>query len=340
MDVKKLCIDLASKRGVAGDEKETAEYLCSVLKKYMPCYIDKTGSVIGKKPGKGKTVLLDAHIDRVGLIVTDIDEEGFVHFDKCGGADVRALTGCEVTVYGKKELFGIICSIPPHLINDKNAANSIDIGSLAVDLGMTKQEASQMVSIGDRISYRSKYLSLTDNLLCGPGLDDRCGAVSILLCLDKLYENGIDASVEVQFAVQEEKGKAGAQTAAFKCEADECIAVDVGFACQPGVRNEEGLTVNGGASICFSPILDRDMANRLKKTSQENSIPYQCDATGDLTHTDADAISVQRGGIKCALLSIPLKSMHTACETVDIRDIKSTANLLYEYIKAGSEENE
>ncbi|MCQ2463199.1 MAG: M20/M25/M40 family metallo-hydrolase [Clostridia bacterium] len=340
MDIKQLCITLAEKRGVAGDEGKTAEYLCSLLEKYMPCEIDALGSVIGKKQGKGKSVLLDAHIDRVGLIVTYIDEDGFVHFDKCGGADLRVLTGCEVTVYAKQELFGVICSVPPHLISDKSKGRQVELKNLAVDLGMTKDEVCKIVSAGDRISYRAQYYTLNEDMICGAGFDDRCGVAAILLCLEMLKENGVNALVEVQFSVQEEKGKAGAQTAAYKSTADECIAVDVGFACQPGVRREEGIVMGDGASICFSPILDTAMCLKLKQTAEENDIPFQCDATGDLTHTDADAVSIGRGGVKCALLSIPLRSMHTACEMISIKDVEATARLLYEYIRSGSEENE
>lgn len=339
MDIKKLCFELCTAAGVSGDENEAAQLACSLLSQYMPARLDALGNVIGEMHGEGRHILLDAHIDQIGLIVRGVDDNGFILFDRCGHADARVLTGSEVCVLGRERLYGVVCSVPPHLTKPEEKDAGIDIKKLAVDVGLCKDKARSLVSAGDRITLLAKPFSLAGSLICGGALDDRCCVAAILLCLDKLKKSGFTGRLTVMFTTREETGGSGAKTASFAADAQEAVAVDVGFGLQPGVEPEDGISLGKGVSIGISPTLDAGLTKRLVDVARRYSIPYQHDVMNGRTGTNCDEISVSRGGVSCALLSVPLKNMHTGAEIIDLNDIETTAKLLYRYILEGGGEN-
>lgn len=332
MDIKQTCFDLAMAVGLPGDETAAAEKAKSMLEKYMPAETDALGNVVGTLEGDGVHILLDAHIDQVGLIVRGIDDDGFILFDRCGGADVRTLVGNEVTVWGEKELFGVICSVPPHLSGAKKE-NEIDIKKLAIDVGLTKEEVQKLVCLGDRITYRMKPTSLLGTKIACRGFDDRCGIAAILLCLEKLRERKHNCKLTVLFSSREEVGGSGAAVGSFAAAPDEAIAVDVGFGVQEGVAlDSETIELGKGPSIGVSSTLDLTMQKNLVSLAEKHGIPYQHDVMSGRTGTNCDSITVSGKGIPCALLSVPLRSMHTPVEVIDTKDIEATAQLMCEYI--------
>ncbi len=330
---------LCSAKGVSGAESGAAKVASEMLGRFMPVTTDALGSVRGRKEGKGPYILLDAHLDQIGLIVTAIDEAGFVKFAKCGGADRRVLAAAAVTVHGKKDVFGVVISTPPHLAKPDEAAKALPFGEMAIDIGMTKEEAEKVVSLGDRITFNGEYLPLLGNRISSPSVDDRAGVAAILRCLEILEEKGVEANLGVTFSVQEETGGSGAQTAAFSAQPDEAIAVDVSFASAPGVSAEKYAALGKGAMIGYAPSLDYAMSKALEKIAKEENIPYQLEVMGGKTGTNCDEIQVSGRGIRTALISVPLRNMHTACEVCDLEDIESTARLMAEYITERSKEN-
>ena len=160
MDIKQLCFSLAEKNGTSGDEKAACEYAKQLLSEYMTAQTDVLGNVVGTMGNKGAHILLDAHIDQIGLVVRHIDDKGFLLVDKVGGPDLRVLIGAEVLVHGEVDLFGVISSVPPHLQKGDSKNESIDLKTMAVDIGMTKESAEKLVSIGDRITLRNQQLEL------------------------------------------------------------------------------------------------------------------------------------------------------------------------------------
>ena len=331
-EVSALLKILCAAKGVSGAENEAAKTAAELLQKYMPVKIDPLGSVTGTT-GSGEThILLDAHLDQIGLVVTAIDEEGFLKVTKCGGADIRVLAAAEVTVHGKETLFGVITSTPPHLSKpeDSNKAKSFD--EIAVDIGMTKEEAEKVVSPGDRITFNGAYSELLGNRVSSPSIDDRAGVAAILRCLEILKGKKINCKISVMFSVQEETGGSGAQTGAFTANADEAIAVDVSFASAPGVSGEKYASLGGGTMIGYGPSLDYAMSRRLSEIAEKKNISNQAEVMGGRTGTNCDEIQVSGRGVKTALLSIPLRNMHTAVEVCDLEDIESTARLMAEYI--------
>lgn len=330
MNTKDLCLKLASANGISGDEDEICLLAKELLSEYMAVQTDAMKNVKGRLEGKGKHILLDAHLDRIGLIVRGVSPQGFVLFDRCGGADPRTLIGSEVTVFGDKPLFGVVCSVPPHLASGDDKLPGIT--DMAIDIGYTKEEAEKLVFPGDRIMMNARQHSLLGDFIASPALDNRAGVAAVLRCLEILKEKNVKPNLTVLFSSREEVGAGGAKTGAFDCGADEAIVIDVTFAVSHGVSADEGGECGKGAMIGFSPVLDHALSKRFESVAKENEIPYQLEVMGRSTGTNADVISVSCGGIKTVTLSVPIRSMHTGVEVLSVSDIDFTAQLLAEYI--------
>lgn len=326
--LKKLC----AADGVSGAENKAAAVAAELLGKYMPVSIDPLGSITGTMGSGEMHILLDAHLDQIGLIVTAIDEDGFLKVTKCGGADIRVLAAAEVTVHGKEKLFGVITSTPPHLSTPDDSGKAKDFDDIAVDIGMNKETAEKYVSLGDRITFNGEFVPLAGNRVSSPSIDDRAGIAVILRCLEILEGRELNCKISVCFSVQEETGGSGAQTAAFAAQADEAIAVDVSFASAPNVSSEKYAALGGGAMIGYAPSLDYEMSRKLSLIAENKNIPNQPEVMGGKTGTNCDEIQVAGKGVKTALISIPLRNMHTAVEVCDLEDIENAARLMAEYI--------
>ena len=338
-EVSALLEKLCAAKGVSGAENEAAAVAAELLGRHMPAKTDVLGSVTGTT-GSGKThILLDAHLDQIGLVVTSIDEDGFLKVTKCGGADIRVLAAAEVTVHGKEKLFGVITSTPPHLASAEDSGKAKDFDDIAVDIGMTRDEAVKYVSAGDRITFNGGYKHLLGNRICSPSVDDRAGIAAILRALELLDGKKLNCKISVLFSVQEETGGSGAQTGAFAADADEAIAVDVSFASAPSVSSEKYAALGGGAMIGYGPSLDYAMSKKLTEIADENAIPNQPEVMGGRTGTNCDNIQLAGKGVRTALISVPLRNMHTAAEVCDLADIESTARLIAAYITERGAEN-
>lgn len=338
MDIRKICKQLTEGAGVSG-ACHTLTAAKELLGEYAEVSTDALGSIIGTV-GEGNThIMLDAHLDRIGLIVTAVDESGFLRVDKCGGADVRVLAAAEVTVWGKEPLYGVITSTPPHLASDDDAkAASFD--SIFVDTGLPGDKLKKLVSVGDRITIDAPVISLAGTRIAGAALDDRIGMAALLRVLDIIKDKKPAVKVSVLFSVQEETTEAGGKTGAFGISPDEAIAVDVSFATAPGVSETEAGKLGEGAMICISPSLSQKMSEDIISVANENGIKYQTEICPSQTGTNADVISVSKAGIKTGLVSIPLRNMHTQAEVADLEDIEAVAQVIAGYIiRKGAECN-
>lgn len=332
MELKNLCFELADAVGTSGDEYEACITAKKYLDEYMPSKIDRLGNVIGTI-GDGEThILLDAHIDQIGLVVRGIDDKGFILIDKVGGMDLRVLTGAEVTVHGNEELFGVICSVPPHLQSKEDSKETLNLKTMAVDIGYTKETAENLVSIGDRITVRNCQFELLNGNISSSAFDDRCSVAAILRALELTKGKLANLKITVLFSSQEETGGSGARVGAFSSMPDYSIVVDVGFGDDPYTDKTQTITLGKGPSIGISPTLDRELTLKLVELSKSKNIPYQHDVMGGRTGTNADSINITGCGVKTALLSIPLRYMHTANEIININDIENTAKLIAEFL--------
>lgn len=338
MDIRKITELLTDGEGVSGN-CHTMTRAKELLEKYADVRTDAMNSIIGTV-GEGKThIMLDAHLDRIGLIVTAIDQSGFLRVDKCGGCDARVLSAAEVTVWGKKPLYGVITSTPPHLAKAEDASKAPSFDNIYVDTGLPYDKLQKTVSVGDRITIDAPIRSLAGTRITGAALDNRIGMVTLLRVLDIIKEKSPAVKVSVLFSAQEETTEAGGKTGAFGISPDESIVVDVSFATAPGVSEQEAGKLGNGGMICISPSLSNEMSQELITLANENGIKYQTEVCPSSTGTNADVISVAKAGIKTGLVSIPLRNMHTQAEVADLEDVESAAQLIAAYIIKKGEEN-
>lgn len=315
--------------GVSGAEGELHAALSTLLDGLGEVYTDPLGSVFCHMGGSGKSFVLDAHIDRIGLIVKFICDDGFIKADPCGGMDKRTLTAQEVTLLCRSgEIKGVVTSVPPHLGGSEAGEES----SVTIDLGLSPEEVKSLVSQGDRIIVKNPLQRLAGGRVTAPALDNRVGAAAVICAMRILKERGVNADVTAAFTVQEEVGCRGAKAAASVHRADEALVVDVSFALSSGLKQEECGKLSSGPMIGVSSTLSENISRDLFETAKKNKIPYQTEVMGGRTGTNADAISSASGGVATGLVSVPLKYMHSAGEVIDIHDVENTALLLADYI--------
>lgn len=339
MDLKSVLKLLTEKVGVSGDERDASEAAAELLKQYAEnVEIDSFGNVTGfvrSHDPDAETLMLDAHIDHIGMIVTYIDDGGFVKMGSVGGTDLRIMPAQSVTIHGKRKVTGVISTLPPHVSDDRSKV--AEIGELAIDVGMTREQAKKCISLGDKITINSDFRELAGNRVSAPAVDDRSGVCAILAALEMLKKRKLKYNIAVSFSAQEETGERGVKQTAFRIRPDRAIAVDVSFGRTPDSEPRDTAELGSGVMIGFSAALDREMSESLKKTAEEKEIPFTIEVMPSNTGTNADSIAVSAGGVRCCTLSFPIRYMHTPTETVDIGDIEATARLICEY--AGGEEN-
>lgn len=334
MDLKNTIAQLTEVSGASGSESPAAGLALDMLKKYCPDAAIINGNVVGRFGefrSDRPSLVLDAHIDQIGMIVTNITADGFIKVGNLGGIDRRLLPAQPVIIHGKKDISGVICSVPPHLSSGDSKVLSFD--EAAIDTGMTKTELENIVSLGDTITFDVKCRSLLGSRITSGALDDRCGAAAILYTLGLLQGKSSAYNVTVIFSAQEELGERGAKIGAYELDPDIAIAVDVSFAYSLSEDENKCGYLGKGPMIGISPSLDRELSNELINTAKKSDIPFQTEVMNGLTSTNADQYSVSRCGARTCTVSIPLRNMHTPAEVIDLRDAELTARLLAEFIK-------
>lgn len=339
MDIQETLMDLSRFHSVSGNEITFSSYLKTLLEPYSESVIiDNKYNVIAQisAPKEGKpTLLLDAHLDEIGMVVTYIDDEGFLHIGNCGGIDRRLLLAQEVIVHGEKPIIGIIATIPPHLQKDEDRKKTPEIDDILIDIGMNQKQAEQVVSLGSMVTIVSKSEMLLNDRIKARALDDRAGIVSILKALDYLKGQDLQCGLYVLFSVQEEVGERGAQTGGFSINPDIAIAVDVSFAHTSDAEEHKCGKMGEGVMIGIAPTLNKQISRKMIALAKKEEIPYQQEIMSGDTGTNADALGLTQNGVCTGLLSIPLRYMHTPVEEVQISDIDAVSRLLSVYIKAG-----
>ena len=320
--------------GVTGFEGNAAAVAQELLAPYCDTTeIDANGSVLGwlscGRPN-AKTVLLDAHLDQIGFMVTDVLEGGFLRFTQVGGVDPRMLLGAEVTILTDPPRYGVISCMPPHLLKPGEEDKAVPMHEMLIDTGL--RDARSVIRIGTPVVFRETPCELENGQLCSKCLDDRAGFVALVQAMKQLSACERKVDLVVCGSVHEETDSLGALAAAFRVCPDYGIAVDVTHAKTPDAPSDEVFDL-GHVVIGMGPNLHRGLTNRLIKTARANEIPYQLEIMEGNTGTNAWDMQVVRSGIAMTLLSIPLKYMHTPIETILEADVKRTANLIAEFLR-------
>ena len=335
MDSVRALTQLCETAAVSGFEKHGATIAAELLAHYCDSVeIDAFGNVIGvRRCGKkdAKTILLDAHLDQIGFVVTEVLDDGFLRFAEVGGVDPRMLLGCEVTILAEEPLYGVIACTPPHLLKAGEQDKAVPIHEMLIDTGLI--EAKSSIRIGTPVVFAEPICQLSPGSITGKSLDDRAGIISIIQAMDKLKDEALSVDVAVLISVQEETTSLGAGIGTYRIRPDYAIAVDVSHAKTPDAPSDKTFEYGGGVLIGMGPNLNTQLTRALIKTAKAEGISYQQEVMEGHTGTNAWVMQIAAYGTAQALLSIPLRYMHTPIESIRLSDLDAVSDLLHHYIR-------
>lgn len=339
MSLSETLRGLVQGHGIAGFEQDFAEEVCEKLKIYCSdVRVTKSRSVtcfLRSKRENAPTIMLEAHLDRVGLIVYSVDENGFVGFRNLGGVDERILPAAEVCILGRQEVFGIIGAKPPHLMSKSENNEGLKIKDMLIDTGLSGDELKALVRVGDPILLKSEFTELSGTRISSAALDNRAGMAAVFDCLERLKGKDLPCNLCVAFTSGEELGLQGANTIIGESIPNLAIVLDVTYGRTPDTETTGTFPLGCGAVICRGPNLHYEMTNKVVETAKAKNIPYEIEVAAGSSGTNAWAIQVSGGGVPCVLISIPLRYMHTTVETVDLEDIENVSRLVAEIVFGG-----
>ena len=335
MDIRQTLQTLCALPAVSGFEAAAARTVADLLRPYCDTVeIDAHGSVLGlKRCGRtdAVTILLDAHLDQIGFLVTEVLEGGFLRFAPVGGVDPRMLLGSEVEILTEPPLYGVVACMPPHLLKAGEQDKAVPIDEMLIDTGLL--DAAGKIRVGTPIVFAQQPADLADGALAGKCLDDRAGVAAILHAMERLSAAPLSCDVAVLFSAQEEVTGLGAQTGAFAVRPAYGIAVDVTHGKTSDGPSDGVFELGSGIAVGMGPNMHRGLTNALLKTAKANDIPFELEVMEGNTGTNAWTMQIVADGVAMALLSIPERYMHTPIETVRLSDVEAVSDLLYHFVR-------
>ncbi|MDO5835698.1 MAG: M42 family metallopeptidase [Methanobacterium sp.] len=335
--MKQLLEKLSNAYGVSGFEDDVRNLMMEELKGHVDDLdVDNMGNLIATKNGKpnGKKVMLAAHMDEIGLIVRYIDKDGFIKFSKLGGINDQMLLNQEVYIHSNGEkILGVIGSKPPHRMKAAEKKKPVQYENMFIDIGAKdKEDAQEMVNVGDPITIKQKFAELKNDLVTGNAMDNRVGCAILLEVMKRARSN---ATIYGVGTVQEEVGLKGARTAAYRINPDMALALDVTISGDhPGMKEEDAPAKAGeGPCIILTDASGRGIITHpqvkelLIQVADEEEIPYQLEVSEGGT-TDATAIHLTREGIPTGVISPPSRYIHTPVSVVNINDVENAVKLI------------
>ncbi|MBR5708742.1 MAG: M42 family peptidase [Oscillospiraceae bacterium] len=342
MDLKEKIFELTAVDAPAGSETAAAEKIAAMLYRCTDeMRVDPVGNVLAVKRSNkpdAPVMLIDAHMDEVGFIVTG-QEEGFLKFSAIGGVDPRMLPAREVNIMSDPPLYGVIACLPPHVLTAEEREKAVEIKNLYIDAGLTAEEAERLVPPGTPGTFRGEACMLGDGQICSKALDDRSCVAIMIEVAERLKKEELSMDVVYMASVQAELGCRGAVAGAFSAAPDWCIALDVTHAETPDEHGKGVMKLGGGAAIGIGPNMDRKMTAQLRETAAKNGLASQLEVMSGHTGTDAWPIQVSREGVRTAVVSLPLKYMHSPVEVIKLSDAENIADLVTAFILERSADN-
>ena len=325
--LKKLC----AADGISGDEKDIRDIILSEIDGYADVKTDNLGNIIAFKNGRRRAVgklMISAHMDEVGFIVTDITDGGLIKFDEVGGIDRRVLPGRNVVI--NRKVNGVIGVKPVHLCDKDEQTRIPSYSDMYIDIGAeSREEAEKYVSVGDSVAFKSVYRENADGIF-SKALDDRVGCRIMI----DMIKSELEYDIFFAFVVQEEVGLHGAKAAAFTVAPDYSIVLESTTAADvPDVaRTKQVCNVGEGAVIGYMDrrtIYDRGLIEKCRELSEKHGIPLQFKravAGGN----DAGAIHDSRGGVRTIAVSLPCRYLHAQLSYISKKDYNSVSRLAIE----------
>ncbi len=336
MHIQETLQELSQMAGPSGFESKVAHRAVELMRPWVDqAHVDRFGNAIGVRLcGKAgaKKVLLDAHLDEIGLIVTGI-EEGFLRFTTIGGVDPRMLPARELTVMTEPPMLGVVACLPPHVLTPEASKQSIPIADLRIDVGLSQEQAEKAIPVGTPVVFRGGCAPLGEEKYCGKAMDDRACFVTLLRAAELLKDKELDVDLYLMGSTREEVGGAGAKVGTYGIHPDCCVAVDVTHAKTPDGSKVFRCVLGGGPQIAIGPNITPWMAKRMLAKAKELEIPHDSDAMGGHTGTNGWGMQIVREGVATSVISLPLRYMHSPVEVLDLQDMEHVAALLAKFVE-------
>lgn len=332
--IKEEIFSLCSVMSVSGFEKRATPY---IEKAYMDSFDSISCDAVGnhllvKKCGRegAPKVIIDAHMDEVGMIVTDITDGGFLRIAPLGGLDVSIMQAADVVIYGKETLRGVVASTPPHLKKDDKLPEP---DGLLVDTGLDKKALEELVDIGTPVGFAPVYGEMLNGRLVGKSFDDKACAAIAIYAVASTPKEQLAADVYVLLSATEETNRLGGVCAAvFATEPDYAMVIDVNLARVPDTKDFETVEMDKGISISHSAATHRGLTLAAEELCREKQIAYTPVAAPSSTGTNAATVNLVGLGVPVVDVGLPLACMHTYNEVISMTDVCSLASLVREFI--------
>ena len=343
MDLKELIVSLSSIMSISGYAGRSYEEVKTLLGEHFDeVRRDAVGNIClikkSKRPladgEKYPLILVDAHFDEIGMIVTDIKENGFLSVTNIGGLDTGILQASDVCVYGKKKIFGVVASTPPHLSTPEDRKKLKPIGELLIDTGYSKETLEELVRIGTPVGFAPNYTELLGGKICGKGFDDKACAACAAYAIANTPAEELFGDVCLLLSNFEETSRDGGVTpAAFALAPDYAMCIDVNLGRVPETKPSETVAIGEGPSITISTSTDRKLTKMLENASKDAEIPYQISISPSFTGTNASSLQLAGNGVPTVDVGLPLAFMHTCCEIISLEDCEKLASMIEVFIK-------
>jgi putative aminopeptidase FrvX len=332
---------LATTPGISGREERIRDVVHKELSNLVDeVRVDRLGNLLGLRRGSAPRMMLCAHMDSIGFLVSHVDDEGYLRISPVGGFDARTLVMQQVLVVGKQDYVGLLApeTKPIHLLSDEERKKVPKLEDFFVDLMLPADEVKANVSIGDPVTLLRAPI-VSDHAVTAPYLDDRLGVYVLLETLRRVQRS--DVEIYAVVSVQEEVGVRGAATSAFDLQPDVGVALDITVAADlPGAtKGRHTIALGDGVAISVMDALsisDPRLVDRLRQLAQDNGITNQLEI---LPHggTDAGAIQLSRAGVPVVTISTPVRYVHTVNEMALIEDVDATVELVVRFVKAAGD---
>ncbi len=329
---------LSATPGVSGQELAVRGLFAELLTPLVDeVSVDVVGNLIAVKRGEQAgtsrhKVMVSAHMDEIGMIVTGLEGE-FIRFTQVGGIDDRVLLGQEVLVHGRRPLPGVIASRPPHVVSPEERDKVIPQDKLLVDVGLASDRLQDQVKVGDIISFVCEPVELMGDLVVGKALDNRASLAALYACLQGLAEMNHAWDVYAVATVQEEYGNyLGATTCAFRLQPDLALVIDTTFGYAAGLSEAETFKLGEGPAISIGPNIHPAIYRRLTVLADALEIPRQTEPLPGQSGTDAWGVQISRGGVPTGIISLPARYLHTPVEIVSVKDVARAGRLTAHFV--------
>lgn len=340
IDLKDTLKELCSISSPSGYEYLCMDLILDCINKFdnqINVDNDVLGNIYFKKQGESdKALMLVAHYDEIGLSIKFIDDCGYIYFTPIGGVDTNVLRGQKVLIsHCDSQILGVVGTMPIHLSSQQKRNADSDISELWIDIGVkSKEEAEQIVSIGDPITFYPNFCELPNGMFISKSIDNRAGLITLLSVYKQIKNIATEHTIYFVASVQEELGLRGVKTATYSITPDICIAIDVTHATDYSAINKRKygyIGAGNGAVIPKGPNFNFLLQQELCDIAKACNIKHQIESISGHSGTDIAEAQLSKTGCQAGLISIPCRYMHTPVEIASFGDIESAINILVNY---------